>query len=275
MSTEAITDAQVVGTEIVPAAGGGTAAQMIFKTDDPMEIMQRTAEVAVALKEFVKSQGLTSVISGRDYLLVEAWQMLGMMLGVTPGKVCTQPVENGWESVVELHDRNGRVVGAGEAECLATEKTWKSREDYARKSMAQTRAVGKAFRNTFGFIAKAAGYEATPAEEMPNQDQTEQGPTFGPAAADALVAQGRRALGYLLDLQNPDDARIIEVLHWISGEAGGYLPSSVMRGIVLAATQAKKTRPEPATPEQEEQAQEAIDEFASEFIDPVGADHGG
>ena len=270
MSAEVITDAEVVGTEIVPVAGG-TAAQMIFKTDDPMEIMQRTAEVAGALKEFVKSQGLTSVISGRDYLLVEAWQMLGMMLGVTPGKVCTQEVENGWESVVELHDRTGRVVGAGEAECLATEKTWKSREDYARKSMAQTRAVGKAFRNTFGFIAKAAGYEATPAEEMPSQDQ--QGSAYGPAASESQVAQARRALAFLLGLQNPDDARVSDVLQWVSEDAGGYLPASVIRGIGHAAKQTKDVRPGPATPAEEEHAQEVIDEFASEFTDPVGADH--
>ena len=32
--------------------------------------------------------------------------------------------------------------------------------------MAQTRAVGKAFRNQLAWLMKAAGFEATPAEEM-------------------------------------------------------------------------------------------------------------
>lgn len=71
---EQIPEAEVVAssTEVVAA----TPAAMIFKTEDPMEIMQRTAEVATALKQFVKDQGLVSQISGRDYLLVEGWQML-------------------------------------------------------------------------------------------------------------------------------------------------------------------------------------------------------
>jgi hypothetical protein len=174
------------GTAIVPAT-----PQAIFKTDDPMEIMQETTKVAAALKEFIGTQGLVSKISGRDYIVVEGWQMLGMMLGVTPGKVTTRAVEDGWEAAVELHDRTGRVVGAGEAVCLATEKTWKSRDDYARKSMAQTRAIGKAFRNTFGFIAKAAGYEATPAEEMPGETTAEAEPV---AAAPKLTAPQRKGV---------------------------------------------------------------------------------
>jgi hypothetical protein len=105
------------------------------------------------------------------------------MLGVTPAAVKTRRVEDGWEATVDLCDRTGRVVGAGSAECLESEKTWKGRDDYARKSMAQTRAIGKAYRNTFGFIAKAAGFEATPAEEMPTQE--EQQATVGKKLTDA------------------------------------------------------------------------------------------
>jgi len=32
--------------------------------------------------------------------------------------------------------------------------------------MAQTRAIGKAYRNKIGFIMKLAGFQGTPAEEM-------------------------------------------------------------------------------------------------------------
>ncbi len=39
-------------------------------------------------------------------------------------------------------------------------------DEYAILSMAQTRAVGKAFRNQLAWLMKAAGFEATPAEEM-------------------------------------------------------------------------------------------------------------
>lgn len=146
--------------------------QTVFRTDDPVEVMERTAEVANGLKKFITDQGLSKRIGQSDHIMVEGWQMLGMMLGCTAVVTETARVEHGgggWEAVAELRDRTGRVIGAGEGECLKSEKTWKSRDDYALRSMAQTRAIGKAFRSVFGFIAKAAGYAPAPVEEMPDE----------------------------------------------------------------------------------------------------------
>ena len=42
----------------------------------------------------------------------------------------------------------------------------RSFDEYAICSMAQTRAVGKAYRLLIGWLMKSAGYEATPLEEM-------------------------------------------------------------------------------------------------------------
>lgn len=265
-----IADAEIVpGHELERVSPGA-----LFKTDDPVEIMERTAEVAGALKEFVKAQGLTSVISGRDYLLVEAWQMLGMMLGVTPGKVTSRPVEHGWESTVDLHDRSGRVVGSGSAECLDTEKTWKSRDDYARKSMAQTRAVGKAFRNTFGFIAKAAGYETTPAEEMPAGTSPLVAP-FGPATSEKLLKQTHNAIAYMLGCPPGDNAviaalaRLTVLLEKPDGGGGFnstpvYTPFAAAAAICAVATELKEQREahegDPAQETDEERAERILAE---------------
>lgn len=93
--------------------------------------------------------------------------MLGTMLGVFPVVEWTRPVQDGWEARVEARTLAGQVVGAAEAECLRSEKQWKSRDDYALRSMAQTRAVSKALRGPLGFVVTLAGFEATPAEEMP------------------------------------------------------------------------------------------------------------
>jgi hypothetical protein len=272
VSADPIVDAEVVGTEIVPQ-GATATPQTIFRTDDPMEIMQRTAEVATALKQFVKDQGLLSQISGRDYIVVEGWQMAGMMLGVTPGKVTTLPVEHGWEAIVELHDRTGRIVGSGEAECLDTEKAWKSHEDYARKSMAQTRAVGKAFRNTFGFIAKAAGMEATPAEEMPPEQPAAQGPPYGPETDDKILAQTRRAIAFLLSIESGDE-QVTEVLRAIAKEADGYLPVVASAAICRIAKTVRDGTPaavsgEPVAPFAESTSA-SVDEFADAFTKPLG-----
>jgi hypothetical protein len=247
VSAEQIQDADVVpetGTDVVPATG----AAVIFRTEDPMEIMEQTAKVATALKKFVKEQGLMSNISGRDYVVVEGWQMLGMMLGVTPGKVNTRPVEQGWEATVELHDRNGRIIGQGDAECLETEKLWSKRDDYARKSMAQTRAIAKAFRNTFGFIAKAAGFEATPAEEMPSQQSQPAGPAFGPPASPEVATSGRNAIAWVLG-EAPNSEPVTMLLAQIEARAGGYFPEIAARAIghVAAAAKAAHELEEPPT----------------------------
>jgi hypothetical protein len=50
------------------------------------------------------------------------------------------------------------------------ENLWAKRPTYARRSMAITRATGKAFRLGFSWVITLAGYNPTPAEEMPGTD---------------------------------------------------------------------------------------------------------
>jgi hypothetical protein len=45
----------------------------------------------------------------------------------------------------------------------------KSFDEYAILSMAQTRCLGKAYRNLFGWVMRMTGNEATPAEEAPRK----------------------------------------------------------------------------------------------------------
>lgn len=167
----------------------------VFGTDDPMVVMRRTSEVAQGLKEFIQQQGLSKRIGNSDHIQVEGWQMLGMMLGCTAVVTSTARVDHdgaGWEAVAELRDRTGRVIGAGEGECLKSETRWRSADDYAVRSMAQTRAIGKAFRSVFGFIAKAAGYAPAPAEEMPADTPAAETPAEAPAAPRKLKLTKRQ-----------------------------------------------------------------------------------
>jgi hypothetical protein len=160
--------------EVLPAAEDehsqelavGPAPGTLFRTDDPVEIIARATEVAKALSEVLKAQGLTSRIKDKDYVRVEGWTLCGTMLGVFPVVEWTRQVENGWEARVEARTRDGATVGAAEAECLRSESRWKTADDYAVRSMAQTRAISKALRAPLGFIVSLAGFEATPAEEM-------------------------------------------------------------------------------------------------------------
>ena len=150
----------------------------------PEAVLAQTVNVANQQREFLRQQNLVKNIQGNDHILVEGWQLLGMMVGCTAAPDEPQALRDGSGNVRQdekgrsygftchaiLIDKNGQKRGAGSGRCDRSEKMWKHRDDYALASMAQTRAIGKAFRGTFGFVAKAAGLEATPVEEMPRSD---------------------------------------------------------------------------------------------------------
>jgi hypothetical protein len=50
--------------------------------------------------------------------------------------------------------------------CTKAENRWRTADDYAIRSMAQTRATSKALGSVLRFIVTLAGYDGTPAEEM-------------------------------------------------------------------------------------------------------------
>lgn len=142
------------------------APSNLFGTQEPVAIIQKATDVATALKAVISQQGLISKISGKEYPKCEAWTLLGTMLGVFPVLAWSKPIEGGFEARVEAKTRDGAVVGAAEAQCLRSERNWSNRDDFALRSMAQTRATAKCLRMPLGFVMTLAGYEPTPAEEM-------------------------------------------------------------------------------------------------------------
>jgi len=72
-----------------------------------------------------------------------------------------------------LQTTDGRIIATAESMCSSKENNWRGRDEYAIKSMAQTRATAKACRLAFSWIMVLAGYEPTPAEEMPSDEPAE------------------------------------------------------------------------------------------------------
>lgn len=165
MSEIVDTTAEEIGVELAHVEQPPTT---LFRTDDPVEVVQRATAVANALKDLLDKQGLTQSIQGKPHVRVEGWQALGAMLGVTAVCVATEVVDGGWKATVEARTLDGRVLGCADALCTKHEKRgpWKSADDYARLSMAQTRATSKALKGPLGFVVSLAGYATTPAEEM-------------------------------------------------------------------------------------------------------------
>lgn len=142
-----------------------TKGEMVELTT-PTDIMA----FATSLKEMIVQNHLFTDIRGKNYVNVEGWQIAGAFTGIFP---VVEKCENlsdetcyRYRAEVSLKDKTGATVGYGVAICTNKEAGKKGFDEYAVASMAQTRAVGKAFRLKIGWLLKVAGYETTPAEEM-------------------------------------------------------------------------------------------------------------
>ena len=130
-----------------------------------------TMHLAVDLAKFIKENKLYQNIQGKEFVNVEGWQYAGSRLGIFPVVEHVINFSNETEMKYEakvtlLNVRSGQTVGAGFAICSNKENGKKYYQEFAIASMAQTRAIGKAYRNILAWIIRAAGYEPTPAEEM-------------------------------------------------------------------------------------------------------------
>jgi hypothetical protein len=128
-------------------------------------------QLATELSKLIKEKGLSSNIQGKQFVNVEGWQFCGASLGLMPIITSTQDLSNEttikYMATCEVRNiTTGQLVATGIALCSNAEKTKRYFDEYAILSMAQTRAIGKAYRNLLAWLMKAAGFEATPAEEM-------------------------------------------------------------------------------------------------------------
>ena len=154
------------------AENSNTPARATTKAVTPtLKAPDSSLHVAKDLANFIKTNKLCSNIQGKEYVQVEGWQFAGSRLGIIPimGAVedLSTEAEIRFRARVSLYDLHNKLeLGGGVAECSNKERTKKFYESYAICSMAQTRAVGKAYRNVLAWLIKAAGFEATPYEEM-------------------------------------------------------------------------------------------------------------
>jgi len=123
---------------------------------------------------------------------VEGWQFAGASLGLMPIITSTQDLSNEtaikYMATCEVRNiTTGQLVATGIALCSNAEKTKRYFDEYAILSMAQTRAIGKAYRNLLAWLMKAAGFEATPAEEMDFAKEDNKKPAVQEVEVEELV----------------------------------------------------------------------------------------
>lgn len=144
---------------------------------------ERMAAMAKVLKDYVVKNKLYSAIKGKNYVHVEGWQFAGGLMGLVPMVIEIENLSAGtefkWKATTEIVNvKTGLIVGRGFALCSSKEGSKKSFDEYAVLSMAQTRSIGKAYRNLVGWVMKLSGYEGTPSEEMHKVGETQKDPPF-------------------------------------------------------------------------------------------------
>ena len=138
--------------------------------------LKLATDIADHLKDILKKQGLTVSLNKQDqdatYVTAEGWNTLGTILGTYARTEIVEPVDF---TKAKIAYRARVSIMQGE-NCLATAEAIADSNGFQKQehqiySMAQTRAMGKAYRMAFSWIIKLAGYEPTPAEEMISEEK--------------------------------------------------------------------------------------------------------
>ena len=181
----------VVDQEPKPMIRDADILNMDYSFDDKITV---ATKVAASLKNVIQTQGLAVKIGPSEYVTAEGWEVLGTMLGCTPFV----------EEVVEITpDKSPKfmykaTVSIRQGDTILSRASAMAERNNMQKdrpsvySMAQTRALGKAYRMALSWIVKMADYEPTPAEEMPRYKEP-------------VRANGRRAM------PDEEDENIIDV----------------------------------------------------------------
>ncbi len=157
-------------TDIVVTAQNDSIVAVNALDLEPDAMIVRVTKIANILKSVIEQQKMFFKFGEKKHVTIDGWNTLGSLLSILPAENSVKKIEGGYEAKVDLVNKNsGIIVGSASAICLRSERNWEKRDDYAIRSMAVTRATGKAYRLAFSWIVTLAGYEPTPAEEMPHE----------------------------------------------------------------------------------------------------------
>lgn len=218
-------------TDVATVDGQAQHVSVAVPQSSPADRIAYAASAASEVGQLIEKHNLAQNIQGRRYIKVEGWQLFAQALDMTVlvESVDQLPDGHGWRAAAVVQTADGRVVGRGQTVCTRDERRWRDADEYAVMSMAQTRSIGRACRAALGYVASAAGYEATPAEEMPTEEPAAPPVPQWALAADSehLRASTVRALDAVVI---PEDAHRDygkALLQAVKAATGGALPEVV------------------------------------------------
>jgi len=158
-----------------------TQLAMVTEDDGKLTVSQEqraaltnAAALARDVAKIVKDNGLSRRFgsAAKEHVFVEGWLTISRVNNEQPHaevKATFKDPENGETTIHArgwITNAKGEIVSEADGYCSTEEATWKGKPFYARASMAQTRAIGKAMRLRHAWVMVMAGFAPTPAEEM-------------------------------------------------------------------------------------------------------------
>ena len=223
-------------TQVAVVQEAKTIELGLLRSSTPEELLEAAAAIATPLRKFIEAKGLAVHLRGKTnppFVTAEGWTTLLAMLGVMPQEVSVveENTDAGSKFIAKVElvrMSDGQVITRGSAECSSDEPNWGTRPSFQLRSMAITRAVGKAARMGFSWIMTLAGYSPTPAEEMIHDHEVERAQVEDvPPAAPTSGEKGastRKLNSWTERILNAKDGdELTHIGKEISGE-GGLLP---------------------------------------------------
>jgi hypothetical protein len=177
-------------------AGNGTVVEgSIVKVEHaPHELAateyhRRATDVAGLVRAIVTGKAVQ--IGPRKYVPVDAYQAIANAMGCVASARDVRRVEGGYTAIGEVKRlSDGKVLAEGEGFVGDDEPKWKNGPEYARRSMVQTRAIGRACRAAFAFVVPMIdlGLSSTTAEEMEGINTGSETPPPPPRGTAGLKA---------------------------------------------------------------------------------------
>lgn len=132
-----------------------------------VESYRASTDAATICGEIVRATA--TKIQGKKYVGVEGWQAIAVAHGCVASSRDVEMVEGGIRAVGEIRRMSdGCVIATAEGFLGDDEQMWAKRPMFARRAMAQTRAISRACRSAFAHVVilidRSLG--TTPAEEM-------------------------------------------------------------------------------------------------------------
>lgn len=163
----------------------------------PADLIAYAGRAAQATRAIVEQTA--QQIGAKRYVRVEGWQAIALAHGCVTSSRDVRRVEGGVAAIGEVRRRDtGAILAEAEGFVGEDEAMWARRPEFARRAMAQTRAISRACRAAFAHVVvmMAAGLETTPAEEM---ECAEQMPSRHPINSQSAPP---RPLSDLIDQQS-------------------------------------------------------------------------